>query len=94
MNSTIVNDTTGFFGLKVARSIQFECSCIVIETDDASPDDVIKLAREHGATYEEAEGTSFVVEFVLPRAEDNVGPEVYSESALRRSLTNHRQKPN
>lgn len=59
---------------------QYGTSCVVIEDGDTA-DDVIKYADEIGARYYDGEDNMVVVDIGR-----GVGAEVYTESALRRSM--------
>lgn len=62
-------------------SFQYTRPCVVLDETDDDSDRVIDFARGVGAAFEdEPDSEAFVVQF--PRRP----PELYSESALRRSL--------
>ncbi len=62
---------------------QYDCPCVVIEGPE-EPDAVIAFAKEIGAINRDEGDEDYVIEF---RHDDRlVGPEVYTEEALRSSL--------
>lgn len=72
--------------LSVGLSTQFSCVSVVIERPGATADEIIRLADSVKARYHDGEDDCVVVDDRTVPAEQQVGPEVYTESALRRSF--------
>lgn len=64
----------------LGHSEQFGTSSVVLEDIPQDPDQVIQYAEENEATYFDGEDNCFVVQF------PGRPVELYTESALRRSL--------
>lgn len=71
-------------------SDQFKKPCVVIEAGDTL-DEIIKQAYDEGSLYFDGEDNCFVVDF-RDKPERLVGPELYTEEALRRSFSKNRHK--
>lgn len=73
-------------GISISNSKQYQTNCLVITKKGLNPDEVIEYAYEKNAIYTDADGDQFVVDFQIPGENRRVGPELYSENALRSSL--------
>ena len=66
--------------IRLIYSQQYRKSCVVISLTDVA-DDVIAACRANGAVWVDWDHDSFVIQL-----RDDVGPELWTEAALRRSL--------
>ncbi len=69
--------------MRIQYSYQYQVNCVVIEDNDTARD-IIDFAKENEAVYYDGEDDCIVVDFCAPSRV--VGPELYTESALIRSL--------
>jgi hypothetical protein len=70
--------------VRLSRADQYRCPSIVVEQFDTA-DAVVRAARMHGAVSYLEGDEALVVDFQDSHAR-RVGPELYTEAALRRSL--------
>jgi len=70
--------------MRLTESYQYKCNCVLVEPKDKNPDTIIEFAEEHGAIYYDEPDSKNYVATLRP----NVGPELWTERALRRSIEN------
>lgn len=71
--------------MKTMWSDQYKKGCVVVEAGDTL-DEIIAKANDEGAFYFDGEDECFVIDF-RDKPERQVGPELYTEEALRRSFS-------
>lgn len=68
--------------MRLTESNQYNCNCVLVELGDNDPDTIIEFAEEHGAIYyDEPDSKNYVATL-----RSNVGPELWTERALRKSI--------
>lgn len=70
--------------MKTMWSDQYKKGCVVVEAGDTL-DEIIEKAKDNDAFYFDGEDECFVISFE-DKPERLVGPELYTEEALRRSF--------
>lgn len=70
--------------MEITYSHQYQAPCIEVTPDDTLSE-VLLAAEDYGAYYYDGESKCIVVDFKYP--DRQVGPELYTVSALSRSMT-------
>ena len=78
--------------MRLTESNQYNCNRVLVEPKDKDPDTIMEFAEEHGAIYYEEPVNILDDKTYVVILRPNIGPELWTERALRKSIEERRRK--